>query len=626
VTASPSPSAPDVGPAESASAAAVATNRVVATAGHVDHGKSTLIRRLTGIEPDRLEEEQRRGLTIDLGYAWMTLPSGRSVGFVDVPGHERFVRTMLAGVGPVRLVLFVVAADEGWSRQSEEHLAIVDVLGVDGAVIALTKRDAVDEDRLAAATDEVRARVAGTAIEHAAIVAPSAARGDGLDDLVAALDSMVATAPPPEDLARPRLFVDRVFTIAGAGTVVTGTLTSGSLRVGDAVELSPGGERGRIRGLQSHERALEIAAPVARVAVNLAGIDRERVHRGDVLGHVGGWRATDVVEARITPVRGLEHPLGARGAFTLHAGSAEREATVRVYGAERVDDGAFVRMRLSSPVALDVFDRFVLRESGRGETVAGGVILDADPPARPGRDPARRLEARRTATRADLPRLAVAERGAIPADAAAATPPGVVSVTGWWLDPTLDSEVTAALERVVATRDRVDIAEARTAIVTVLRSRRASTDATLVDALLDANVTRGALVREGAEISLPGRASGPADRLVDDVVSAVASGEPTPPTLGELHARGLEPAAIEEAIRSGALVRIGPELVVTRAFVERAVEIVRVAGSAGATVSAVRAALGTSRKYAVPLMEHLDRTGATRREGDLRFARGSTGA
>jgi selenocysteine-specific elongation factor len=623
MTASPSSRVPDVEPTEPGSAGVAATSRVVATAGHVDHGKSTLIRRLTGIEPDRLEEERRRGLTIDLGYAWMTLPSGRSVGFVDVPGHERFVRTMLAGVGPVRLVLFVVAADEGWSRQSEEHLAIVDVLGVDDAVIALTKRDAVDDDRLAAATDDVRTHVAGTALEHAAIVACSAVRGDGLDDLVAALDAMIEIAPHPEDLERPRLFVDRVFTIAGAGTVVTGTLTGGSLVVGDPVELSPGGERGRIRGLQSHEEPLEVAAPVARVAVNLSGIDRERIDRGDVLGHVGGWRATDVVEARVTPVRGLEHPLGSRGAFTFHAGSAERDATVRVYGGDLVGDGAFVRIRLSSPLALDVFDRFVLRESGRRETVAGGIVLDPDPPARPGRDPERRLEARRTAARADLPRLAVAERGAIPADPSTPARSGVVSVTGWWLDPTLDAEIAAALGRVVATRDRVDIAEGRSAIVTALRSRRVSTDATLVDALLDANVARGTLVREGAEISLPGRVAGPAADAVDAVVSAVASGEPTPPALGELRVRGFEPAAIEEAIRSGALVRIGPELVVTRGFVDRAVEVVRAAGPAGATVSTVRAALGTSRKYAVPLMEHLDRTGQTRREGDLRFARGS---
>ncbi|HYF11209.1 MAG TPA: GTP-binding protein, partial [Actinomycetota bacterium] len=200
------------------------TNRVVATAGHVDHGKSTLIRRLTGIDPDRLEEEKRRGLTIELGFAWCTLPSGREIGFVDVPGHERFVRTMLAGVGPVRLVLFVVAADEGWKPQSEEHLAIVDVLGVDGAIIALTKIDAVEAERLAEVERDVRGRVEATALDDTPIVRVSAASGEGVNALVAALDAMLVRAPDPRDLGRPRLFVDRVFSIAGAGTVVTGTL------------------------------------------------------------------------------------------------------------------------------------------------------------------------------------------------------------------------------------------------------------------------------------------------------------------------------------------------------------------------------------------------------------------
>ncbi|MGZ4149458.1 MAG: selenocysteine-specific translation elongation factor, partial [Actinomycetota bacterium] len=226
--------------------------RVIATAGHVDHGKSSLIVRLTGIDPDRWAEEKRRGLTIDLGYAWCTLPGGREVGFVDVPGHERFIRNMLAGVGPVRLVLFVVAADEGWKPQSEEHLQILDVLGVAGGVVALTKRDLVDDETLAIAEQEVRERLAGTGIAEAPIVPVSAYTGEGIETLAAALDAMLAATPPPER-ARTRLFVDRVFTIRGAGTVVTGTLTGDCLAVADEVALEPTGERGRIRTLQTHK-------------------------------------------------------------------------------------------------------------------------------------------------------------------------------------------------------------------------------------------------------------------------------------------------------------------------------------------------------------------------------------
>src|SRR5262245_12076823 len=232
---------------------------VVATAGHVDHGKSSLVARITGADPDRLDEEKRRGLTIELGYAWCTLPSGRELGFVDVPGHERFVRTMLAGVGPVRLVLFVVAADEGWKPQSEEHLQILDVLGLHGAVIALTKVDMVDGDAIAARAGEVRDRVAGTKLEGAPIVGCSSRTGEGLDALRSALDRMLAEAAPAEQGGRPRQFVDRVFSIRGAGTVVTGTLTGGPLSVGEEAELLPAGRRARIRGLQTHRRSLSTA-------------------------------------------------------------------------------------------------------------------------------------------------------------------------------------------------------------------------------------------------------------------------------------------------------------------------------------------------------------------------------
>src|ERR687891_665549 len=250
---------------------------VVATAGHVDHGKSSLILRLTGIDPDRWDEEKRRGLTIDLGFAWTTLPSGREIGFVDVPGHERFVRNMLAGVGPVRLVLFVVAADEGWKPQSEEHLEIVDVLGVDSAVVAVTKADLVEEDDLMIRIDEIADRLAGTALEGAPVVACSSSTGRGLDQLVAAIDAMVAEAPAPQDRGRPRIDIDRSFTIRGAGTVVTGTLTGGTLRVGDEVVVLPEGRTARIRSLQTHRRTVEVAEPVSRVAANLASTSREEV-------------------------------------------------------------------------------------------------------------------------------------------------------------------------------------------------------------------------------------------------------------------------------------------------------------------------------------------------------------
>ncbi|MGH2681221.1 MAG: selenocysteine-specific translation elongation factor, partial [Actinomycetota bacterium] len=380
--------------------------RVVATAGHVDHGKSSLIVRLTGMDPDRWDEEKRRGLTIDLGYAWGELPSGREIGFVDVPGHERFIANMLAGVGPVRLVLFVVAANEGWRRQSEEHLAILDVLGVAGGVVALTKRDLVDDDALDLAEEEIHERLAGSVLERARVVRVSATTGAGVDDLRRGLDQLLSEVPSPET-TRTRLFVDRVFTISGAGTVVTGTLGGDRLEVGDEVELYPHARTARIRSIQTHKRDVESATPVARVAANLAGTGRHDLARGDVLGAPGAWRPTTVFDGILRPVRGLAHPITARGAFKVYVGAAEADARLRIFGKAPLEAGeeASVRVTTTRPLVVDVFDRFVLRESGRQETLGGGTVLDPAPPRRAGPSPASRLTRRAVAARHDLPAI-----------------------------------------------------------------------------------------------------------------------------------------------------------------------------------------------------------------------------
>lgn len=608
---------------------------VVATAGHVDHGKSSLIVRLTGMDPDRLDEEKRRGLTIDLGFAWCTLPSGREIGFVDVPGHERFVRNMLAGVGPVRLVLFVVAADEGWRRQSEEHLAIVDVLGVDGGIVALTKADLVDDAALAFAAGEVRDRVRGTSLERSPVIACSSTSGRGLDELVDALDAMVGSAPAPDQTGRPRLFLDRIFTIGGAGTVVTGTLTGGRLTVGDEVEIHPSGGRARIRSLQTHKRSIRIARPVSRVAANLVGIERASLERGAVLCHPRAWRPTTELEARIRPVRGLPRPLTARGAFKIHAGAAERDARIRLYGVTSLgDDGAFARIRLSAPLVLDLHDRFVLRESGRRETVAGGIVLDPHPPARPGPAAAERLGAMERAERADLPALLVGERGVVGAadlEVLTGISPtaigGAVRIGPWWISEDLLAtglaEITAGLEAFHTAHPLAagqDIGDVRASAAHALRRAGAPDDPSIAEALVDRLVAEASLERAGSAVRLATHHVTLPDAEIKRLVDAVSKGEPTPPTVSELRAAGFGSELIEAAARAGALVRIGPDLVLTPAFVSRAMDLVRSA-KVGISVSSVRQALGTTRKYAVPLMEHLDRTGATRRVGDLRYPR-----
>jgi selenocysteine-specific elongation factor len=610
--------------------------RVVATAGHVDHGKSALIARLTGMDPDRWAEEKRRGLTIDLGYAWCTLPSGREVGFVDVPGHERFIGNMLAGVGPVRLVLFIVAADEGWARQSEEHLQILDVLGVQAGVVALTKRDLVDAETLAFAEEEVRERLAGTALARAPIVAVSSATGEGFGELVAALDVLLKNAPIPET-ARPRLFADRVFSIKGAGTVVTGTLTGDRIAVGDEVELYPTGERVRIRSLQSHKQSEEQALPVVRVAANLVGIEREALDRGMVVGRPGDWRPTLTFEGTLRPIRGLEHPVTSRGAFKVYAGAAEAEAKLRLYGPSKLEPGgeSFVRLTLSRPLVLDVGDRFVLRESGRHETVGGGEVLDVAPPAKPGAEPARRLAARAAATRDDLPDLLVSERGAATASDAllltGSPASGGAEIGDWFVSQEVlegvERDLSAALARHHQDHpleEGADLAFARSTAVGALQRAGAPGADSLADALLESLTARGITARDASTIRLAehhvhlGERSGDVERLLDAIGGATES---TPPSIPDLVGLGIGRDVIDAAVKAGTVVQIAPELVITTSLAERAGSVVGEAGDRGITVSAFREALGTTRKYAVPMLEWMDKRGITRREGDRRIPR-----
>jgi len=612
--------------------------QVVATAGHVDHGKSALVMRLTGMDPDRLAEEKRRGLTIDLGFAWTTLPSGREIGFVDVPGHERFVRNMLAGVGPVRLVLFVVAADEGWKPQSEEHLQILDVLGAHSGVIALTKRDLVEEETIRMRTEEVRGRLGGTGLAGSPVIPCSAATGAGMEELVSALDAMVGKAPPPERSERPRQFLDRVFTIKGAGTVVTGTLTGGPIAVGQEAEVLPPGHRARIRGLQTHKRSLQVAQPVSRVAVNLAGTAKSELERGDVLTLPGQWRPTAMFEGWIRPVRGLDHPLTSRGAYKLYAGSAERDARIRFHGTSELRTGqrAFARIMVSRPVVLDLGDNFVLREAGRQQTVAGGQVLDTDPPGRSGPDAAARLEARMGLDRPTLALRMVADRGAVRASdvvvLAGVAPDqvagrGAVRLDGWLVAPEVLQGAAAALSAALGAyhaqhplRPGLEVGEARALLS---EHHHVLSDPGLAEAVLDHLTASGAITRDGTLLRLPThRASTTGREDADLLVAAVVAAEPTPPTVRELMAAGYGRELIRAVCLDGRLIRITQDIVISPALLARAEELIREsAAPPGLTVSGFREALGTSRKYALPILEYFDSRGLTRRQGDLRVLR-----
>ncbi|MCC2627882.1 MAG: selenocysteine-specific translation elongation factor, partial [Thermomicrobiales bacterium] len=355
---------------------------VIGTAGHVDHGKSTLVKALTGIDPDRLAEEKARAMTIDLGFAWLTLPGGQSVSIVDVPGHERFIKNMLAGVGGIDAALLVVAADEGPMPQTVEHLAILDLLGVDRGVIVLTKADAAEEDWLDLVREEVRELVSTTTLADAPIVAVSALTGDGLPVLLETLEVVLASSPGTSGGGVPRLPVDRVFSVAGFGTVVTGTLSGGEIATGDELRLYPGDRRARVRGLQSHQEKVSRALPGRRTAVNLSGITTEELKRGDVLAPPGTMTPSQRLDARLRLLPDAPVALKQNDEIDFFTGAAELPARITLLDRERLEPGAsaWVQFRFRAPLAVLRNDRFIVRRPSPSETLGGGEIIDPSPP------------------------------------------------------------------------------------------------------------------------------------------------------------------------------------------------------------------------------------------------------
>ncbi|MBI3931611.1 MAG: selenocysteine-specific translation elongation factor [Chloroflexi bacterium] len=351
---------------------------VLGTAGHIDHGKSVLVQALTGIDPDRLPEEKERGMTIDLGFAWFKLPGGQEVAIVDVPGHERFIKNMLAGEGGIDLALLVIAANEGVMPQTREHLAIIDLLGIQRGMVVITKKDLVDEEWLGLVRMDIEELISATALSQAPIVAVSALTGEGLPELVAAIDELLSFTVPKKDIGRPRLPIDRVFTIAGSGTVVTGTLLDGSLSVGQEVVIVPPGLKSRLRGLQTHKARINTAAPGSRVAANLVGIATSQLERGDVLTRPGWLIPATMLTAPLRLLPYLRRPLPHNVTVSFHSGSAEAVAKVRLLEKEKLEPGetTWAQLVLTKPLALVKGDRFIIRSPM--ETLGGGKIVDLD--------------------------------------------------------------------------------------------------------------------------------------------------------------------------------------------------------------------------------------------------------
>jgi selenocysteine-specific elongation factor len=615
-----------------------ADHRVVATAGHVDHGKSTLLAALTGMEPDRLAEERRRGLSIELGYVWTTLAATpaslgpQRVAFVDVPGHERFITTMLAGTGAAPAVLFVVAADDGWSAQSDEHRDVLDLLGVPAVARVVTKADRVDAGRVDAVVAQLATATAGTSLADGPVVVTDAVTGRGLDELRAVLRDGLARLPPAEDRGRPRLWLDRAFTAGGVGTVVTGTLTGGRLRVGEAAELLPAGSPARLRRLQALGEDVESIGPGTRVAANLAGVSHDVVGRGDVLVGGGPWRTTVVADLwlRVLPGQRLDRA----GAWRLHVGTASVGCSVTPLPGP-LDGGreGAVRVVLDEALPLVAGDRLVLREVGRRATVAGGVVADPLPGERVrGRD-AREARAATVAVVAAadagpalltaLVEAAGGTRNSAEVRAAAgwagtAPPAGLVAV-GPHLVTQARLEAWSAVARDLGpgTHDRAAVAA---------RARAAGAPAAVAACLADHLVTTGVLVRTTHGVSLPEHAADVADARrarADAVVAALAAEPFTPPDLDELASNlGLDHRERAALVGSGRVVRCGA-VTFARAAVDRAAAIVRdlEARTGPFTASQAREAFGTTRRYAIPLLEHLDRVGVTSFDGRLRRTR-----
>jgi selenocysteine-specific elongation factor len=612
---------------------------VIGTAGHVDHGKSTLVMAMTGIDPDRLDEEKQRGMTIDLGFAWVTLPSTREVSIVDVPGHERFIKNMLAGVGGVDLALLIVAADESVMPQTKEHLAILDLLGVERGLVVITKKDLADADTLELVELEVEDVLKGTTLEGSPVVSVSATTGDGIPELLAAVDVALDDSLRRRDLGRPRLAIDRSFTISGFGTVVTGTLIDGTLAVGQEVEIVPSGKRSRIRGLQSHQKKIESAEPGNRVAVNLSGLSTDEIERGEVVTTPGWLRPTRAIDVRLHLLADAPHNVRHNYPATFHVYASETPATVRLLNVDELKPGeeGWAQIYLHQPVALARGDRFVIRSPDT--TLGGGYVVDVD---------ASRHRRNHAPTIERLERLAEGSPTAQLLSALEATEPSNVTSLARRANISDDEALDLARQAVgegsaVALGDDVTLgtqlytfagwtrlstkAQASLAAYHAqnplrtgmtreeLRSRLGVTG-NLANLVLNTLAGSGTVIDDGGVLRLPDHsvAVSESQQAAMDAYVARLTSDPfaaEQPTIApELLALLSEQANV---VRAG---EVTFDAATWDRLQEQVVDHLRANGKV--TVAEVRDMQGTSRKYALAVLEHLDDLKVTRRQGDER--------
>jgi len=619
---------------------------VIGTAGHVDHGKSTLVKALTDIDPDRLPEEKEREMTVDLGFAWMTLPSGREVSIVDVPGHERFIKNMLAGVGAIDLALLIVAADESVMPQTREHLAILDILQITRGLVVVTKSDLVDEELVELVKAEVEDTLRGTSFEGCPMLGVSAYTGEGLDELKSVIDTILDETEVRRDLGRPRLPIDRCFTISGFGTVVTGTLIDGTLAVGQEVELAGSGQRARIRGLQSHKTKVDSTDPGVRLAVNLSGLSRDEVERGEVLTAPGWLKPTYRLDARLKMVKNASHALKHNEGVTFHLFTSESSARVRLLDADRLPAGTegWVQLLLADPLPVVKGDFFVIRSAE--DTLGGGQIVDPNPRRRYRRfdtDVVERLMMLDQGTGEDVI-ISVAEQWG-PCDLTALSQKANLST----------EEVLERVNRLVEDDLLVMLGEMgkdtdgvvysvqgwnvlKGKVFTALRTYhnqyplRKGPPAQEVRSRLEISqpVYQRVLARlgdeqfvveEGQSIRLPEHEitlTPEMEQQAAKFLQALEQDPYAPPS-----DQPLDSELLGVLVEQGKVVRVTDSVIFAasayRDMTQRIVEHMKAQGSI--TVAEARTMFDTSRKYVLPLLEYMDRQQITRRSGDERVLR-----
>jgi selenocysteine-specific elongation factor len=636
---------------------------VIGTAGHVDHGKSTLVLALTGIDPDRLREEKEREMTIDLGFAWLTLPNDEPVGIVDVPGHRDFIENMLAGVGGIDAALFVVAADEGVMPQTKEHLAIIDLLGIDKGVVALTKIDLLDADErqewIELVSADVTKTMAGTVLQNAPIIPVSARTGHGLDQLLEALQKTLRAAEPRRDRGHPRLPVDRVFTISGFGTVVTGTLVDGCFEVGQEVVVLPSGKRARIRGLQTHKTKVEQAVPGSRVAMNLSGIGKTDIMRGDVVATPGWLHATILTDVQLRHLSTAPRPLRHNTELKFFSGAAEVEAYVRLLGQDRLIPGetGWAQLRLQKPVALVKGDRFIVRIPSPAATVGGGIIVDPHPGRRHRRfrpEVIARLETLSQGTPAEILLQALERSGPTPikdllavSGLGDAAPEALVQLLEEGQGVMLSDNATVRLQNPPTSDNRLLASRSWWATTSANVShqlgdyhakfplrpgmgREALRSSLKLDTkVFNAAMSRAAasklIVEEKTTVRLPSHTvqlNPDQQRRVDALLGKFRRQPHTTPSYKEsVSAVGQE--VLDVLIARGDLIQVSSEVLFLPETYEEIVSRIRaqIENAGHVTLAEVRDMLRTSRKYAQSILEHLDEIKVTKRVGDERVLR-----